>query len=317
MIPNNQRNYRIIRNRAMCLRCYEVLESRHRHDLMRCKCDALCIDGGSEYGRVIGDRYDCMDLSVTEPLVASLHRPVRIFAFSDWHEGVTDLRCLGRGIEGLTDRLKGLAPDTAICAGDFMTCGTVVSDFFTRVLAALADKPAEPGVGFSTACQFGMLPRFGFSPGNHESQAAIERLDGWNEAVNLSFEVHHLGADILVYGIDVYNPFDVPPRKPTTISSAILDAFVERVLAHPARKKIFVSHEPPQEYRRPGDPKMIIGNPRVSVVARRTRPDLIICGHYHTGPNDQPGEPYRMFAEFENHTAEIINPGPLGVLLEL
>ena len=50
----------IIRNSAMCLACNEEIESRHRHDFVRCSCGNVMVDGGKDYlkrGVVDGTKY--------------------------------------------------------------------------------------------------------------------------------------------------------------------------------------------------------------------------------------------------------------------
>lgn len=42
---------RIIRNRAMCKVCGDIIESRHRHDFQQCSCGSCFVDGGHEYLR--------------------------------------------------------------------------------------------------------------------------------------------------------------------------------------------------------------------------------------------------------------------------
>ena len=37
-----------MKNRAKCKLCNDVLESFHRHDFVRCKCDEISIDGGTD-----------------------------------------------------------------------------------------------------------------------------------------------------------------------------------------------------------------------------------------------------------------------------
>ena len=39
------------RNRAKCKLCGDVIESKHRHDFVTCKCKAIFVDGGSDYWR--------------------------------------------------------------------------------------------------------------------------------------------------------------------------------------------------------------------------------------------------------------------------
>lgn len=37
-----------------CLECNTIIESKHRHDMVWCKCGGLFIDGGEDYVRVGG-----------------------------------------------------------------------------------------------------------------------------------------------------------------------------------------------------------------------------------------------------------------------
>lgn len=42
---------KLIRNRAQCRKCGDVIESKHVHDFVRCKCGSIFIDGGLYYRR--------------------------------------------------------------------------------------------------------------------------------------------------------------------------------------------------------------------------------------------------------------------------
>jgi len=44
-----------MRNAIRCLKCNNVIESKHRHDLQRCPCGACFVDGGNDYRRIGGD----------------------------------------------------------------------------------------------------------------------------------------------------------------------------------------------------------------------------------------------------------------------
>lgn len=35
-----------------CLKCNDIIESKHIHDLKKCKCGACFIDSGAEYTRI-------------------------------------------------------------------------------------------------------------------------------------------------------------------------------------------------------------------------------------------------------------------------
>jgi hypothetical protein len=39
----------IFENKAQCLQCEDIIESKHRHDFVTCKCGNLSVDGGSWY----------------------------------------------------------------------------------------------------------------------------------------------------------------------------------------------------------------------------------------------------------------------------
>ncbi len=49
MLSTYGRNLKIKVNKAQCLQCLEVIESKHRHDYVACKCGGLAVDGGVDY----------------------------------------------------------------------------------------------------------------------------------------------------------------------------------------------------------------------------------------------------------------------------
>jgi len=40
-----------VRNRAKCLLCGDIIESKYRHDFVKCSCGEIFVDGGNEYWR--------------------------------------------------------------------------------------------------------------------------------------------------------------------------------------------------------------------------------------------------------------------------
>jgi Zn finger protein HypA/HybF involved in hydrogenase expression len=57
---------KIIRNSAKCKKCQDEIESKHRHDFVRCKCGEIFVDGGKEYfRRGASDLENIIDTSVT------------------------------------------------------------------------------------------------------------------------------------------------------------------------------------------------------------------------------------------------------------
>lgn len=58
---------KIIKNAIQCKLCGEIIESKHNHDYVECKCGACSVDGGHEYLRRNYKSKDCyIDLSITE-----------------------------------------------------------------------------------------------------------------------------------------------------------------------------------------------------------------------------------------------------------
>jgi hypothetical protein len=42
-----EKNKVIIENKAKCLICLDILQSKHRHDFVSCTCGNLAVDGGT------------------------------------------------------------------------------------------------------------------------------------------------------------------------------------------------------------------------------------------------------------------------------
>lgn len=57
------RQERIISNKARCFKCQTLIESKHRHDFVTCKCGAISVDGGKDYLRRVGDLDNFIELS--------------------------------------------------------------------------------------------------------------------------------------------------------------------------------------------------------------------------------------------------------------
>ena len=55
---------KIIKNAIQCKLCGEVIESKHVHDFVQCKCGACAVDGGHDYlRRCFRDKDSYIDLS--------------------------------------------------------------------------------------------------------------------------------------------------------------------------------------------------------------------------------------------------------------
>lgn len=73
---------RLLRNQAQCLRCGDVIESTHVHDLVSCSCGQLFVDGGLEYLRRGGDPEWYDELSIYEHPLGDL---IQQRALETWH----------------------------------------------------------------------------------------------------------------------------------------------------------------------------------------------------------------------------------------
>jgi hypothetical protein len=47
-----------MRNRAKCRLCEDIIESMHRHDYVRCKCEEIAVDGGDSYFRCAANNWE-------------------------------------------------------------------------------------------------------------------------------------------------------------------------------------------------------------------------------------------------------------------
>lgn len=56
---------KIIKNRACCKNCGDIIESRHTHEMVWCSCQSIAVDGGHSYLRWMAkDLKDIKDLSI-------------------------------------------------------------------------------------------------------------------------------------------------------------------------------------------------------------------------------------------------------------
>ena len=63
-----EKKSKIIRNMAKCSSCGDIIESKHRHDFVRCKCGAIFVDGGKDYLRRGGKLSNIIEMSESEEI---------------------------------------------------------------------------------------------------------------------------------------------------------------------------------------------------------------------------------------------------------
>jgi len=50
-------------NKIKCKKCKDIIESKHRHDFVYCKCGSIAVDGGLDYLRRVGNPNDILEMS--------------------------------------------------------------------------------------------------------------------------------------------------------------------------------------------------------------------------------------------------------------
>lgn len=56
----------VVINKCQCRLCGDIIESKHRHDFVQCRCGAIFTDGGTDYiRRGANNLNDIIDLSET------------------------------------------------------------------------------------------------------------------------------------------------------------------------------------------------------------------------------------------------------------
>ena len=56
---------KIMGNKIKCKHCGDIIESKYRHDFVKCSCGKVAVDGGHAYLKRMGDPKDWEDLSFT------------------------------------------------------------------------------------------------------------------------------------------------------------------------------------------------------------------------------------------------------------
>lgn len=60
---NRQYFNKIVCNKAQCKTCNDIIESKHKHDFINCRCGSLAVDGGKDYIKRSGIPGQCIELS--------------------------------------------------------------------------------------------------------------------------------------------------------------------------------------------------------------------------------------------------------------
>lgn len=64
-MPTRKRDV-VVENKCQCRVCEDIIESKHTHDFVRCKCGAIFTDGGKSYIRRGAKSLDnIIDMSIT------------------------------------------------------------------------------------------------------------------------------------------------------------------------------------------------------------------------------------------------------------
>ncbi len=55
---------KLIKNACKCVKCGDVIESKHSHDFVWCKCGSIAVDGGLDYVKRTGYPENIIEMSV-------------------------------------------------------------------------------------------------------------------------------------------------------------------------------------------------------------------------------------------------------------
>lgn len=67
----------ILRNSAVCNHCKDEIESKHRHDFIKCSCGKVAVDGGKDYKRTMFTKLsDFTDTSIEDNGTHELRRKI-------------------------------------------------------------------------------------------------------------------------------------------------------------------------------------------------------------------------------------------------
>lgn len=65
----------LLKNSIKCNHCNDEIESKHRHDFIKCKCGKVAVDGGSDYHKVLFKNIsDFTDTSIADNGTHELRR---------------------------------------------------------------------------------------------------------------------------------------------------------------------------------------------------------------------------------------------------
>lgn len=64
----------IRKNKAQCNKCKDIIESKHRHDFVWCKCKSIFVDGGNDYWKA-GFKEESDFIRLDEPISRFVSEP--------------------------------------------------------------------------------------------------------------------------------------------------------------------------------------------------------------------------------------------------
>jgi predicted phosphodiesterase len=223
-------------------------------------------------------------------------RPLRIFAFADWHGGWDWSGAPEEAKWRLFERIEEAAPDVVISVGDHTVWSRVPPEFYER-MAEAATRGAR------------LMHVFG----NHESGGP--RLDYAHllpQSADLTHTVVRLG-EAIYYGYDVesWSLSDELARcgDPWLPGRRLIGKVVEAIRLVKPKFRIMACHEPPEGYISKARHSCRIGDPVVRKILDETVPTLCLAGHLH--------EPEGRTHTLEMGRTLVVNPGPYGTLVEL
>ena len=206
---------------------------------------------------------------------------IRVLAFTDPHGSI-------RAAESIIALAREAMPYAIVCAGDISIFGSGHEEFLNRLAVDLGDDVY-------------------YVPGNHDISISHKINAAWDFMHELTYKALEL-PQVTLMGLPGSGHYWPSKRAATEDCETPISLFSERSTDRPS---VLVTHFPPSHLRAVdgsgSDSTDAGGSGNVRRIVATTRPDLVICGHYHSC----------FGARAKMLGVQVVNPGPSGCIYEL
>ena len=203
---------------------------------------------------------------------------MRILAISDNHGS-------RQSNERLTGFIKQSEFDILVCAGDYTEFGRLAEPFYE-----VLNEAKQPVL---------------FVYGNHEHDSRRCNIDSHVKTATYIGETVKLIGNVAFFSSSGHDIFCRSREWRLSEAFSDLKGWLSNMKYE---KSVFVTHEPPTNWIWPGNEGNNAGSVSISSFIDEIQPDLVICGHLHVHEAAETKLP---------SGTRIINPGPLGTIIEI